>query len=87
MNMTELPFEVPEESPNPVGPSVREAILAVLASRDREFTTKEVTDLLHTHYGMGKEAVRGNLWKSSKDGLVTRVRHGVYRAKKETSDD
>lgn len=84
--MIELPFEVPEEPPKPIAKgSVNETILAVLAARDREFTSKEVADLLEEHYGMNQRTVTHALWNLSKDGRVTRVRRGVYKSKKEKS--
>lgn len=85
--MTELPFEVPAESPNPITPSSYDAVLAVLDARDREFAAKEVADLLHEHYGMDRRTVNAALWRLSEQGRVTRVGRGVYRAKKEDTDE
>jgi predicted transcriptional regulator len=80
--MIELPFEVPERAPAKQAPksSMREVILAVLAARDREFTSAEISELLHEHYDWRQPSVRSLLTKMATQGQIARPARGVYRA-------
>lgn len=66
-------------TPGP-GPSLKDAILAHLASEDRAFTTAEVVSALRAAYGWELSSIRSQMSKMAKQGEVFQVRRGVYRS-------
>ncbi|GAA2084625.1 hypothetical protein GCM10009821_27530 [Aeromicrobium halocynthiae] len=61
-------------------PSMRDAIIDMLTSESRAFSTNEVAVELERKYEWSKASVRSLMSKLAKDGVIGNPRRGVYTA-------